>query len=182
MAVDTAVVFGASYDTEDDAVADYEAVKDLYVQSGLIDTYDAAVVTRHTDGKVKIVKKHEQPTRQGAWGGLGIGLAGGALMALFPAIGLGGALLAGGAGGSALGAIAGHVAGGMSRSDLKDLGELLDEGQSGLVVVAATDLEAHIEDAIARANKVEKKQLQADQQALESEIDAAAQSDGTAKS
>src|SRR5512132_2577141 len=65
MAVDTAVVFGASYDTEDDAVADYEAVKDLYVQSGLIDTYDAAVVTRHTDGKVKIVKKHEQPTRQG---------------------------------------------------------------------------------------------------------------------
>jgi len=70
----------------------------------------------------------------------------------------------------------------MSRSDLKDLGELLDEGQSGLVVVAATDLEAHIEDAIARANKVEKKQLQADQQALGSEIDEAAQSDGTAKS
>jgi hypothetical protein len=70
----------------------------------------------------------------------------------------------------------------MSRSDLKDLGELLDEGQSGFVVVAATDLEAHIEDAIARANKVEKKQLQADQQALETEIDAAAQSDGTAKS
>jgi len=174
MALDTLVVFGATYDTEDDAVADYEAVKAIYVQNDLIDTYDAAVISRHADGKVKIVKKHEQPTRQGAWGGLGIGLAGGALVALFPAIGLGGALLAGGAGGSALGALAGHVAGGMSRSDLKDLGELLDEGQTGLVVIAATDLEAHVERAITRAAKIEKKQLQADDKALEAEIDEAA--------
>ena len=74
MALHTLVVFGASYGSQDDAVADYEAVKDFYEESGLIDTYDAAVVSRHTDGKVKIVKKHEQPTRQGAWGGLGIGL------------------------------------------------------------------------------------------------------------
>lgn len=42
-------------------------------------------------------------------------------MALFQAISLAGALLAGGAGGSVLGALAGHVAGGMSRSDLKEL-------------------------------------------------------------
>jgi uncharacterized membrane protein len=176
MALDTLMVFAAQYDTEDAAVADYEAVKDVYVQSDLIDTYDAAVISRPTDGKVEIVKKHEQPTRQGAWGGLGIGLAGGALVALFPAVGLGGALLVGGGGGSALGAIAGHVAGGMSRSDLKDLGELLDQGQSGLIVIAATDLEDHVERAITRATKVEKKQLQADQKALEAEVDEAAKS------
>jgi len=54
------VVFGASCDTEDEA--DYEAVKDFYVQSGLNDTYDAAVISRHADGKVKIVKKDEQPS------------------------------------------------------------------------------------------------------------------------
>ena len=174
MALDTFVVFGARYDTEDDAVADYEAVKDFYVESDLIDTYDAAVISRHTDGKVKIVKKHEQPTRQGAWGGLGIGLVGGALVALFPAIGLGGALLAGGAGGGALGALAGHVAGGMSRSDLKELGELLDEGQSGLIVVAASDMETHVERAITRATKTQKKQLRADEKELEAEIDQAA--------
>jgi uncharacterized membrane protein len=175
MALDTLMVFAAQYDTEDAAVADYEAVKDVYVQSDLIDTYDAAVISRHTDGKVKIVKKHEQPTRQGAWGGLGIGLVGGALVALFPAVGLGGALLLGG-GGGALGAIAGHVAGGMSRSDLKELGELLDDGQSGLIVIAATDLADHVQRAITRATKVEKKQLQADQEALEAEVDEAAKS------
>ena len=43
-----------------------------------------------------------------------------ALVALFQAISLGRALLAGGAG-STLGALAGHVAGGMSRGDLKEL-------------------------------------------------------------
>ena len=176
MALDTLVVFAASYDNEDDAVADYKSVKDFYVENDLIDTYDAAVISRDADDKVKIVKKHEQPTRQGAWRGLGIGLVGGALLALFPAVGLGGALLAGGAGGSALGALAGHVAGGMSRSDLKDLGELLDEGQTGLLVIAATDMEAHVARAITRANKIEKKQLQADEEALEAEIDEAAQS------
>jgi hypothetical protein len=61
----------------------------------------------------------------------------------------------------------------MSRSDLKDLGELLDEGQSGLVVVAATDMEAHVEAELKRAAKVTKKQLRADEKQLEKEIDAA---------
>ena len=173
MALDTFVVLAASYDSEDDAVADYEAVKDIYTESGLIDTYDAAVVSRHEDGAVKIVKKHEQPTRQGAWGGLGIGLVGGALVALFPAVGLGAGLLWGGAGGAGLGALAGHVAGGMSRADLKDLGELLDDGQSGLVVVAATDLEDRVEAAVKHAAKLTKKQMRADEKALEKEIDAA---------
>ena len=97
-------------------------------------------------------------------------------MALFPAVGLGGALLAGGAGGCALGAMAGHVAGGMGRGDLKELGELLDDGQSGLIAIAASDVEARVEDAISRAAKLEKKDLQADQQALEAEIDDAARS------
>ncbi|HEU5267774.1 MAG TPA: DUF1269 domain-containing protein [Jatrophihabitans sp.] len=174
MALDTFVVLAANYDSEDDAVADYEAVKDIYTESGLIDTYDAAVVSRHEDGKVKIVKKHEQPTRQGAWGGLGIGLVGGALVALFPAVGLGAGLLWGSAGGAGLGALAGHVAAGMSRSDLKELGELLDEGQSGLLVVAATDLEDRVEAAVKHAAKLTKKQMRADEKSLEKEIDAAA--------
>ncbi|HEU5266679.1 MAG TPA: hypothetical protein VFU35_08255, partial [Jatrophihabitans sp.] len=103
MALDTFVLLAASYDSEDDAIADYDAVHEIYVESGLIDTYDAAVISRHEDGKVKIVKKHEQPTRQGAWGGLGIGLVGGALVALFPAVGLGAGLLWGSAGGAGLG-------------------------------------------------------------------------------
>src|SRR6476646_2132541 len=140
MALDTFVLLAATYDSKDAAIADYDAVHTLYKETDLLDTYDAAVISKSDEGKVKIVKKHEQPTRQGAWGGLGIGLVGGALVALFPAVGLGAGLLLGGAGGAGLGALAGHVTAGLRRADLKDLGELLDEGHSGLVVVAARDL------------------------------------------
>jgi uncharacterized membrane protein len=173
MALDTLVVIAASYDTEDAAHTDYDVIHDLYSEWGVIDTYDAAVITKE-DGKVKIVKKHEQPTRQGAWGGLGIGMVGGALVALFPAVAIGAGLLVGGLGGAGLGALAGHVAAGMSRSDLKEIGELLDDGQSGLIVVAATDVEARVEEAIKHAKKTTKKQLRADEKALEKEIDDAA--------
>ena len=57
----------AAYDSVDGAEADYQVVKDLYYGLNLMDTFDAAVVTKNEKGKVKIVKKHEQPTRQGAW-------------------------------------------------------------------------------------------------------------------
>ncbi|AQA21934.1 putative membrane protein [Rhodococcus sp. PvR044] len=176
MAMDTFALLAAVYDSEDAAIADYDAIHDLYVELHLVDTYDAAVITRTDKGKVKIVKKHEQPTRQGAWGGLGIGLVGGALVALFPAVGLGAGLLLGGAGGAGLGALGGHVAAGMSRSDLKEVGELLDEGDSGLIVIAATDVEARVEKALKRAAKVTKKQLEADAEQVSKEIDEATKS------
>ncbi len=162
MALDTFVLIAGQYDNEADAIADYDAVHDAYLELGLIDTYDAAVLTKDDEGKVHIVKKHEEPTRQGAAGGLVAGLAVGAAIALFPAVAIGGALLVGGATGAGLGALAGHVAGGLSRSDLKDLGELLDDGTSGLLVITATDAEAHAEAAITRAKKQQKKQVQVD--------------------
>src|SRR5512132_2335556 len=64
------------------AEADYELVKDLHTQAGLIDAYDAAVVARRADGKVKIVKQHETPTRVGGVLGGGVGLATGVVVAL----------------------------------------------------------------------------------------------------
>jgi hypothetical protein len=68
-----------------------------------------------------------------------------------------------------LGSIAGHAVAGMSRGDLKDLGETLDEGQAGLVVVAVSDMEAKVRAAMKHAEKVEEKRLKADQAALEAD-------------
>jgi uncharacterized membrane protein len=175
MAVDTFVAFAAVYDRVDDAIADYEAVKDLHTEAQLIDAYDAAVVERREDGKVKIVKKHETPTRAGGVLGGGVGLATGLVVALFPAAAIGGGLLAATTGGGALlGAVAGHAAAGMSRKDLKELGEQLDAGQAGLVVVAVSDIDSKVEKALARAEKVERKQLEADAERLEAEAAEAA--------
>ena len=151
---DVLYVLGASYDSLDEAVADYEAVKALYYEVKTSDEFDAAVIAKNDDGKVEIVKKHEQPTRHGAAHGLGWGLAAGAVAALFPAIGIVGALTVGGGAGAAIGAVSGHVSGGMRRDDLRELGEVLDEGRAGLIVVYATNFADQIAANVKAANRI----------------------------
>jgi uncharacterized membrane protein len=168
MAMDTLMAYVGVYDSVADAEADYQLVKELHVEAGLIDAYDAAVVERRQDGKAKIVSKHETPTRVGGVLGGGVGLATGLVVALFPFAAIGGGLLVGTtAGGAILGAVAGHAAMGMSRHDLKELGEHLDRGQAGLVVVAVSDMEAKVERAMKRAAKLEQRELKADNEQIE---------------
>ena len=174
MAVDTFIAYVGVYDNVSDADADYALVKDLHTKENLIDSYDAAVIQRRADGKVKITKKHETPTRVGGVLGGGVGLATGLVVALFPfaAIG-GGLLLATTAGGAVLGAVTGHAAAGMSRHDLKELGEHLDAGQAGLVVVGVSDMGSKIERAMKKAKKVEAKELKADTAEIEADAKSA---------
>ncbi len=168
MAIDTLMVFVGVYDEVADAKADYDLIGDLHTEAGLIDAYDAAVIERSDQGKARIVKKHETPTRVGGVLGGGMGLATGLVVALFPFAAVGGGLLVGtAAGGAILGAVAGHAAAGMSRHDLKELGEHLDSGTAGLVVVAVSDMGAKVEEAMRRAQKVERKQLEADVSEIE---------------
>jgi uncharacterized membrane protein len=179
VAIDTLMVFVGVYDSVDDAKSDYELVHDLHTEAGLIDAYDAAIVERREDGKTKIVKKHETPTRAGGVLGGGVGLATGLVVALFPFAAIGGGLLVGTtAGGAILGALAGHAAAGMSRHDLKELGEHLDSGTAGLVVVAVSDMGAKVEHAMERAAKLERKQLQADTAEIERDATAATANSG----
>jgi len=174
MAIDTLIAYAGIYDNVEDAEADYDLVKALHTEVGLIDAYDAAIVERREDGKTKIVKKHETPTRAGGVLGGGVGLATGLVVALFPFAAIGGGLLVGTtAGGAILGAVAGHAAAGMSRHDLKELGEHLDKGSAGLVVVAVSDMGAKVEAAMKRAEKLEKKELKADADAIEKDAGAA---------
>jgi uncharacterized membrane protein len=149
---DTLFVIAAAYDDVDAAVADYEAVKALYREVRSSHDFDASVIAKEEDGKVRIVKKHEQPTRHGAAVGLGWGLATGVVAALFPPVGIG--IAAAGASGAAIGGVAGHVTGGMSRSDLKELGEALDAGQAGLIVVYEANLADQVAANIKAANRM----------------------------
>lgn len=168
---DTLYVIAAAYTDVDRAVDDYEAVKALYQEVKTSHDFDAAVVAKDEDGKVRIVKKHEQPTRHGAAVGLGWGLAVGVTAALFPPVGIG--LAAAGAGGAAIGAVAGHASGGMSRGDLKDLGDTLDEGQAGLIVVYETNLADQVAANIKAANRIISKATDMAADELAAEIKAA---------
>jgi uncharacterized membrane protein len=149
---DTLYVIAAAYDDVALAVADYEAVKELYREVRTSHDFDAAVLAKDENGKVHIVKKHEQPTRHGAAVGLGWGLAVGVAAALFPPLGIG--IAAAGGAGAAIGGVAGHASGGMSRGDLKDLGETLDTGQAGLIAVYETNLADQIVANIKAANRL----------------------------
>src|SRR5215212_8907092 len=168
MTVDTFMAYVGAYPDVADAEADYQLVKALHTEAGLLDAYDAAVVERRDDGRVRIASKHETPTRVGGVLGGGVGLATGLVVALFPFAAVGAGLLAATtAGGAVLGALAGHAAAGMSRHDLKELGEQLDAGQAGLVVVGVSDMGAKIEQAMRRAEKVQARQLKADTAEIE---------------
>ena len=173
---DTLYVIAGAYDDVDSAVADYEAVKALYREVKTSHDFDAAVVAKDEDGKVRIVKKHEQPTRHGAAVGLGWGLAVGVTAALFPPVGIG--LATAGAGGAAIGAVAGHASDGLSRGDLKELGETLDEGEAGLIVVYETNLADQVAANIKAANRLISKATDMAADELAAEMKAAEKATG----
>jgi uncharacterized membrane protein len=152
--IDTLYVTAATYDDMKQALADFDAVFQMYKTLGTTIDFDAAVIEKDNKGRVKIVKTREEPSRHGAAVGLAWGLAGGLAAALFPAIGVWTALTAGGAVGATIGALAGHATGGMKRHDLKELGELLDMGKSGLIVVYAANRADQIAKTLTTANTV----------------------------
>jgi uncharacterized membrane protein len=166
-------VLAASYDDVDDAKADLEAVKVAFRHVGTSLDLEAAVIARDEDGKVEVVDRHDERTRHEKVVGLGWGLAAGALAALFPPIGIVGALAVGGGTGAALGAAAGHAARSMSRDDLKELGDVLDRGEAGLVVVYGSDLADRIQTSVTRAKTTVRRSTGMSFEALAAEVRAA---------
>ena len=149
------------------APAGYEAVFELHAL-GAIGTFDSAVIRKEDDGKVRVTKT-EKPTQHGAWTGAGVG----ALVGLvFPPAVIGSAIVGAGAGG-----LIGHLRKGISRGDLKELGDELDAGTAAVIVFGESKLEEQLEKALARAEKVIAKEMDADAEELEREIEAAARDD-----
>jgi uncharacterized membrane protein len=167
MADEPVFVYIAAYASEADAQADYEVLRELH-DAGVVGTYDAALVTKDAEGKVH-VHKHEKPTQHGAWTGLGVGAVVGIL---FPPSIIGTAIVGGAAGG-----LAGHLWHGMSRGDVKDLGEALDAGEAALVIVGRSKLEETLDRELRRATKAVEKELDADTKAFEKRL---AEASGTA--
>ena len=160
-------LYAALYDDIADAEADYDAVFDLHA-AGAIGTFDSAVIRKDDDGKVRVTKT-EKPTPPGAWTGAGVGALVGII---FPPAILGSAIVGAGAGG-----LVGHLRKGISRGDLKDLGDELERGSAAVIVIGESKIEEQLQKAVKRANKLIEKEIDADADELEREIAAAAKED-----
>ena len=160
---DAVFVYVGTYPSENVARADYDVVKGLHA-IGAVGTYDAAVITKD-DGKVH-VNKDETATRTGAWGGAAVGAVVGIL---FPPAIIGAALL-----GAAAGGIGGHLWRGMSRADVKEFGEIIDDGQAALVIVGESRLRQAVEDAGLKAEKQVAKELDVSTKDLDKALQEAA--------
>ena len=146
---DAVFIYIGTYPSEATARADYDVVKDLHA-AGAVGTYDAGVVTKDDAGKVH-VNKDEMATRHGAWGGAAVGALVGIL---FPPAIIGTAAV-----GAAVGGVGGHLWRGMSRADVKELGDIIDDGQAALVIVGESKVEQAVDKAALKAEKHVAKEL-----------------------
>jgi uncharacterized membrane protein len=140
---DSTFIYVATYPDETTARDDYQVVKGLHA-GGLVGSYDAAVVTKDGRGRVH-ENKDETTTRHGAWWGVA---AGAAVGIIFPPSVLGAAAV-----GGVIGGVSGHLSKGMSRSRAKQLGDFIDPGQAGLIVVGEGKVEEAVQKAVTRAEK-----------------------------
>jgi uncharacterized membrane protein len=145
-------VLVATYPDEMAAREDYQVVKEAHA-AGLVGSYDAAVVTKDASGKVH-ENKDETATRHGAWWGIA---AGAAVGVIFPP-----SILVTAAAGGVIGGVSGHLARGMSRSEARELGDFIDPGQAGLIVVGEDKVADAVKDAVTRAEKQTAKELDVD--------------------
>jgi uncharacterized membrane protein len=141
MKADTPIVLAAArYATREDAVADFKTVKDAKTL-GEFDHTDVAVLTKDENGDLQ-VERHDSTAKHTAW-------LGAALVVVAPPAGI--AALAGGAG---AGALVGHFWHNIPKDKIREAADLLDSGESGLIVVAVNKNGNDIEPLLARAEKV----------------------------
>jgi uncharacterized membrane protein len=146
---DGVFIYIGTYPSEAAARDDYEVVKGLHA-AGAVGTYDASVVTKDFAGKVH-VNKDETATRHGAWGGAAVCAVVGIL---FPPAIIGTAIV-----GAAVGGVGGHLWRGMSRADVKELGEIIDDGQAALLIVGESKVQQAVDKAALKAEKHVAKEL-----------------------
>ena len=158
-------IYAATYEDRGAALEDYDALIELH-RAKLVGTYDVAVISRDSEGKVH-VEKHEKPTQHGAWGGIAVGALVGVL---FPPSVIGAAVV-----GGLVGGLGGHLRKGISRGDAKELGEILQAGQAALIVIGQSRVEEELDKALTRAEKSLEKEIDADRKEFERELEKAQQ-------
>jgi uncharacterized membrane protein len=156
------VAFIGAYATVEDAKADFDAIKALHANLW-IGPYDGALFEKEVGGKVKILDRDSAAT--GAAAVVGV-LTGAFIGLIFPPSIIASAAVVGTAGG-----VLGHLFGGFKRKDIAEIGDMLDEGTAGIVMIGVATPDAGVELLMKRAKKTAKKQVDADAKDLKKAID-----------
>jgi hypothetical protein len=146
----------AVYADREAAVEDYHSVRAAKTE-GEYDHIALAVLTKRPDGSVQ-VERHDSTAKHLAWGGA---LVGGAMLVVAPfaapvviatSAGVGGGATAAGLAGA--GGIAGHFWRNIPKAKVREMGDLLDTGESGLIIVAVNKQGSDISPLLVHAEKV----------------------------
>jgi uncharacterized membrane protein len=157
------VLFVATYDDKDKLNQDYQSLLDLH-KEGWLGTYDIGVVAKSDKGKLDIVR-HNDSTGKGGRKGAVIGAV---LGLVFPP-----SLIAGGLAGAGIGAAVGHSMNSIPRSDLKEVGNLIESGQMAMVVIGELTIEEGLHKAAKLAISEYQREFNADVRDYNRQLDAA---------
>ncbi len=123
----------ATYADKASADLDYDAVRDMK-SAGRLDHIAIAVVEKQADGDLKI-DRHDSTAKHLAWGG---GILGAAATVAFAPLGIVflGPLVANTAVYAGAGGLAGHFWKNVPKDDARKMGDMLQDGEFGLIIVA----------------------------------------------
>jgi len=166
---DKLLAYGARYGDAGDAMKDFAEIKTMHLNDEVGD-YDAAILTKEPSGTLMLTNGDSTGRFKSGFGGAVVGAV---LGVVFPPTVLGMAALGAGAG-----AIAGRAKQHISRGDIKSLGDLLEPGESGIILV--TDSVSDWAAGKLFAHAVSKKaiEVEGDSEAIVAAIRAAATSQG----
>ncbi len=137
MKADTPITLAAArYGNRDAAVEGFHTVWDAH-KGGEFDHTAVAVLTKDDAGKLQ-VERHDTTAKHLAW-------VGAALAVVAPGVGV--------VAGAGAGALVGHFHHNIPKKDVEAIGELLESGQSGLIVVAVNKVGADIQPLLSGAEK-----------------------------
>ncbi len=153
MDADTPITLAAArYDNRDAAVEGFDLVWSAH-REGEFDHTAVAVLTKDDSGKLQ-VERHDTTAKHLGW-------VGAALAVVAPGVGV--------VAGAGAGALVGHFHHNIPKKDVEAIAELLESGQSGLIVVAVNKVGTDIEPLLSGAVKT--KVVQTTWGDLDAEID-----------
>ena len=166
---DALLVYGAAYDDVGEAMKDFADIKAMWGDKEIGD-YDGAILTKEPSGMLILTNADSSGRFKSTFKGLFVGAV---LGVVFPPSVLGMAALGAGAG-----AITGKAKRHLDRTDFKSLGDLLEPGESGILLVTTRVSDWAAPKVLSRAKRHKSIEVEGDAEAIIAAVRAEAEGSG----